>query len=191
MFSGDPNKNSDTGAEVSGNVKQNGTHNNTRSGKAVKQGRTDLTYNNSDDDEDAKAMINALNKYEHLHWYFMSCEVAVTKAAAESNMTGRKIKQAETSPDIKTIAEIAQKTADAILNEVLVKLNVQASPDESTKRSYSNVARNLSRFTGTINQIVHNTNRGQNIEQNTEAEKRKWWNWSMNTWSGRKEGKMW
>ena len=51
-FSGDPNEDSDTGAEVSGNVKQNGAHDNTRSGKAVKQGRTDLTYNNSDDDED-------------------------------------------------------------------------------------------------------------------------------------------
>ena len=47
-----PNEDSDTGAEVSGNVKQNGAHDNTRSGKAVKQGRTDLTYNNSDDDED-------------------------------------------------------------------------------------------------------------------------------------------
>ena len=31
---------------------KNGAHDNTRSGKAVKQGRTDLTYNNSDDDED-------------------------------------------------------------------------------------------------------------------------------------------
>ena len=105
-----------------------------------------------------KAMINALNKYEHLHWYCMSCEVAATKAAAESNMKCRKIKLAETSPDIKTIAEVAQKTADAILNEVQVKLNVQASPDESTKRSYSDVARNISRFTGTINQIVSNNN---------------------------------
>ena len=52
--------------------------------------------------------------------------------------------------------------ADAILNEVQVKLNVQASPDESTQHSYSDVARNLSRFTGTIKQIVSNTNRGQN-----------------------------
>ena len=60
-----------------------------------------------------KAMINALNKYEHLHWYI--------------------------------------------------------------------------HFTGTINQIVSNTNRGQNIEQNTVVEKRKWLNWWMNT----KEGKMW
>ena len=117
-------------------------------------------------------MINALNKYEHLHWYCMSCEVAATKAAAESNMTGRKIKPAKTSPDINTIEEVAQKTADAILNEVQVKLNVQASPDESTQRSYSDVARNLSRFTGTINQIVSNTNRGQNIEQNTVVEKK-------------------
>ena len=49
MFSGDSNEDSDTGSEVSGNVKQNGAHDNTRS---VKQGRTDLTYNNSDDDED-------------------------------------------------------------------------------------------------------------------------------------------
>ena len=137
-----------------------------------------------------KAMINALNKYEHLHWYCMSCEVAATKAAAESNMKCRKIKLAETSPDIKTIAEVAQKTADAILNEVQVKLNVQASPDESTKRSYSDVARNISRFTGTINKMVSNTTRSQNIDQNTVAEKRKWWNWSMNTWSGKKEGKM-
>ena len=87
-------------------------------------------------------------------------------------MTGRKIKPAETSPHIKTIAEVAQKTTDAILNEVQVKLNVQASPDESTKRSYSDVARNLSRFTGTVNQIVNNTNRSQNIEQNTVAEKK-------------------
>ena len=116
-------------------------------------------------------MINALNKYEHLHWYCMSCEVAATKAAAESNVTCRKIKLAETSPDIKTIAEVAQKTADAILNEVQVKLNVQASPDESTKRSYSDVARNISRFTGTINKIVSNTTRSQNIDQNTVAEK--------------------
>ena len=131
-------------------------------------------------------MISALNKYEHLHWYCMSCEVAATKAAAESNMTGRKINPAKTSPDIKTIAEVAQKTADAILNEVQVKLNVQVSPDESTTES--DVARNLSRFTGTINQIVSNTNRGQNIEQNTVVEKRKWW---MNIWSGRKDGKMW
>ena len=205
-FSGDPNEDSDTGAEVSGNVTQNGAHDNTRSGKAMKQGRTDLTFNNSDDDEDdqdvhypcdncksdscllecercykwlcvkcqkvPKAMINALNKYEHLHWYCMSCEVAATKAAAESNMKCRKIKLAETSPDIKTIAEVAQKTADAILNEVQVKLNVQASPDESTKRSYSDVARNISRFTGTINKIVSNTTRSQNIDQNTVAEKK-------------------
>ena len=87
-------------------------------------------------------------------------------------MTGRKIKPAKTSPDIKTIEKVAQKTADAILNKVQVKLNVQASPDESTQRSYSDVARHLSRFTGTINQIVSNTNRGQNIEQNTVVEKR-------------------
>ena len=69
-------------------------------------------------------MLNALSKYEHLHWYCMSCEVAATKAAAESNMTGRKITPAKTSPGINTIAEVAQKMADAILNEVQVKLNV-------------------------------------------------------------------
>ena len=91
--------------------------------------RTDLTYNNIDDDEDdpdvhypcdncksdscllecvrcykwlcvkcqkvPKAMINALNKYGHLHWYCMSCEVAATKAAAWSNKTGWKIKSAK------------------------------------------------------------------------------------------------
>ena len=119
-----------------------------------------------------KEMINALNKYEHLHWYCKSCEVAATKAAAERYMTGRKIKPEKTSPDINTIAEVAQKTADAILNEVQVKLNAQASPDESTQRSYSDAAKNLSRFTGTINQIVSNTNRGQNIKQNTVVEKR-------------------
>ena len=136
-----------------------------------------------------KEMINALNKYEHLHWYCMSCEVAATKAVTESNMTGRKIKPAETSPNIKTIAEVVQKTANAILNEVQVKLNVQASPGERTKNSYSDVARHLCRLTGTTNQIVSNTNRGQNIEHDTVAEKRKWCNWSMNIWSGRKKGK--
>ena len=66
-------------------------------------------------------MNNALNKYEQLHWYCMHGDVAATKAVAESNMTGRKINPAETSPDIKTIAEIVQKMSDAILNKVQVK----------------------------------------------------------------------
>ena len=42
MFNGDPNEDSDTGDEVSGNVTQNGAHDNTRSRKAVKQGRTNF-----------------------------------------------------------------------------------------------------------------------------------------------------
>ena len=68
-------------------------------------------------------------------------------------VNGNNVFICKTSPDIKTIAEVSQKTADAILNEVQVELNVQASPDESTQRSYSDVTRNLSRFTDTINQI--------------------------------------
>ncbi|CAH1250128.1 Hypp8776 [Branchiostoma lanceolatum] len=127
-------------------------------------------------------MLNAIIKYRSLHWYFSNCEPLAVEGARSSARISTSDGETEKHYDEVKIAAITQKTATAIAVSIENKMkdltstsvsNTNSTQAQGQRQSYADVARNLSRFTGTINKIVAGTTTPQqpscNPQDSTEV----------------------